>query len=64
MVVFVEALGVCGSKRGHRGKIGESMREWARGMELLLLGIGCPGQRPDVRGLRRMSGRLDRGRTG
>ena len=49
MVVFLEALGVCGSKRGHRGKIGESMWKWARGMELLLTRAGFPGQRPDVR---------------
>ena len=48
VVVFVETLGVCGSKRGHRGKIGESMRKWAWGMELLLLGAGRPGQLPDV----------------
>ena len=40
-----KTLGVCGSKRGHRGKIGETMRKWRGGLELLLPGAGCPGRR-------------------
>ena len=48
--------GVCGKRWGYAevsvgtgAKLGESMRKWARGMELLLPGAGCPGQLPDVR---------------
>ena len=48
--------GGCGKRWGYAevsvgtgAKLGESMRKWARGMELLLPGAGCPGQRPDVR---------------
>ena len=40
---------VCGSKRGHRGKIGETRQKWMRWMELLLPGAECPGQWTDVR---------------
>ena len=45
-----KVLGVCGSKRGHRGKIGRKYGKMGAGMELLLPGAGCPGQLPDVWG--------------
>ena len=48
--------GACGKRWGYAevsvgtgAKLGETMRKWARGMELLLPGAGCPGQLPDVR---------------
>ena len=48
--------GACGKRRwyaevgvGTGAKLGGTMRKWARGMELLLPGAGCPGQLPDVR---------------
>ena len=48
--------GACGKRWGYAevsvgtgAKLGESMRKWVRGMELLLLGARCPGTRADVR---------------
>ena len=42
--------GACGKRWGYAevsvgtgAKLGETMRKWARGMELLLPGTGCPG---------------------
>ena len=58
-MVFVETLGVCGSKRGHRGKIGRKYAEMAReGGVATARGrmsgpvAGCP--------VRRMSGEFGR----
>ena len=41
---------VCGSRRGLRAKLGDKMVDGGAGVELLLLGAGCLGQQPDVRG--------------
>ena len=48
--------GACGKRcwyaelsMGTRAKLGETIRKWHGGMELLLPGAGCPVQWPDVR---------------
>ena len=49
MVVLVgKRCGYAEVSMGTGAKLGESMRKWVQGMELLLPGAGCLGQRPDV----------------
>ena len=53
MVVFVETLGVCGSKHGHRGKMAETRWKMVRGI------WSCYCQGPDVWPSYRMFGTPD-----
>ena len=55
VVVFGKCWGYAEVSVGTGAKLGETMRKWARGMELLLPGAGCPGLMAGCLGCR-MSG--------